>query len=178
MEPAIRKDAEGNEVVDPSITDEQVLADGGTIVPAEQDDVEIAEKDDPKPVSDRDLMMENLAEKRKKQHAGLPTDQDQEEEEEIPTDIGDDAEDLAGKEMVELKVNGQVVHKTQAEVDAAGGIVAIQKNLAGDMKLAQAAEGQKQLEKDRGRVDQVISENDKLSKELTTKDQLLQHPAP
>lgn len=43
------------------------------------------------------------------------------------------------EELVELKVNGQQVFKTAQEVEDAGGIPAIQKQLSGEMKLQAAA---------------------------------------
>jgi len=98
------------------------------------------------PVSERDQLMQSMSEKRRRQNAGLSI----EPEDIIENDSNSEGSaDPIEDEMITLKINGQEIIKTKEEVDAAGGIVAIQKSLSGDMKLAQASQERKQLEQDR-----------------------------
>jgi len=115
------------------------------------------------PVSDRDQMMKELAEKRRKQMADTLTDQEDEGEEgDLPAGDQNDT----GDELVVLKVNGQEIKKTRQEVDEAGGVAALQKQISGDIKLAQAAEERKRLEQERADLNKVIVENKQLRTEL------------
>jgi len=97
-------------------------------------------------VSERDQIMQSMSEKRRRQNAGLSFEsEDIIENDSTPGDLIEPIEN----EMITLKVNGQDIVKTKEEVDAAGGIVAIQKSLSGDMKLAQASMERKKLDQER-----------------------------
>ena len=108
------------------------------------------------PVSPRDQLMADLGERRRQEHAEESTDQDEGEED--PPEVVD--------EMVDLKVNGEIIQRPQSEVDAAGGVAAIQKDISGDMKLAQAAEAQKLLDQNKEFVQNVVNENQQLKTEV------------
>jgi hypothetical protein len=169
---AIQKDADGNVIEPGTKTDEEVIAEGGTIETApEVNDDEVIDDEVDKPLlSDSDQMRKDLAEKSRRHPKEEPTDDNPDNPGELDPEA---AEVAADEEMVTLKVNGQDIQKTQAEVDAAGGVAAIQKSLAGDMKLAQAAEEKKKLEQDREEIREVIGENKQLKGQIAELTELL-----
>jgi len=65
------------------------------------------------------------------------TEQEETEQEEDETEQ---------EEMVEIKVDGEVERVKQSEVDAAGGVRALQKERAADKRLQEAAKRQKELD--------------------------------
>jgi hypothetical protein len=111
-------------------------------------------------------MMTDMAKKRRKQNAGEPTDQDDPDANDDDPDTGDDAKPDLSKVMVDLKVNGENIQRSQTEVDAAGGVAAIQKSISGELKLQQAAQERKDLDRDREKVQQVLGENTLLRNEM------------
>jgi len=84
---------------------------------------------------ERDLVADSVAEKVRAQRDALEKDEEPEEPVEDPD------------ELIDLHVNGEVIQKTRAEVDAGGGVVEMQKSLTADMRLEQAAEERKALMK-------------------------------
>jgi hypothetical protein len=99
----------------------------------------------------RDEMLESLAKKRKEELEQLSAEETQEEpEEEIEEP---EAQEEPGEqepeepEYVDLNVYGQIIRKTKAEVDAAGGVVALQKTLAADKKFEEVAKERAELER-------------------------------
>ena len=111
-------------------------------------------------LSDREQIMADMA-RRQREKRGTPPI----EEDELDDDHADDLP--PDQTMVTLKVNGKEVQKTQAEVDAAGGIAAIQKSLSGDEKLALAAQQQKELDQEKQRIKQIEADNAQLRTEFT-----------
>lgn len=166
MKTAIQKDAEGNVIETGTKSDEEVLAEGGTVETVEEGADDVDELDADKPVSERDQVMAGIAEKRRLQNAGEPTDQDDPDANDDDLDTGDDADPDLSEVMVDLKVNGENIQRSQAEVDAAGGVAAIQKSISGELKLQQAAKERKDLDRDREKVQQVIGENTQLKNEI------------
>lgn len=161
MKTAIQKDAEGNVIEVGTKSDEEVLAEGGTIEEIEVDEEEEDEVVEA-PVSERDQVMATVAEKRRKQNETDPDSQDENDDE---SGTADDVVPPADQ-MVDLKVNGETVQRTQVEVDAAGGVAAIQKSISGEMKLEQAAEAQKKVDREREEVRVVIGENIQLKQDI------------
>jgi len=95
----------------------------------------------------RDTIMDQLAKKRfadlAAENAGqqeAPENEEQEEPEETADVIVEEE-----PEFVDLNIYGENVRKTKAEVDAAGGVVAMQKTLAADKKFAEVAKEREEL---------------------------------
>ena len=85
----------------------------------------------------------------------IPEDDDEEDDEsfegELDTD-GDETPEEADEpepdeDMVEIKVDGEVEKVKQSEVDAAGGVRALQKERAADKRLQEAARRARELER-------------------------------
>lgn len=91
------------------------------------------------PVSRRDQVMAELAERRRVEAAG-----------ETPED--EPADETPVVEMVALKVDGQEVLKSRSEVEDAGGVAAIQKHLSAERRLAIAAQERKSIEAERAKL--------------------------
>lgn len=90
-----------------------------------------------KPVSQRDQVFAAAAAKRREEELGAADDAPEPETGDTPP-----AED----DMVELKVDGEVIKKTRQEVEDAGGVAAIQKHLTVERRMAIQAEERKRLE--------------------------------
>lgn len=128
---------------------EEVIAGEG-----DDDSSDVESDDTTEFVSDRDQMMQSLAERRRQQMKEITSSNDEDIHDEDVSQDGNDLESAVEKEeTVTLKVNGQEIVKTKEEVDAAGGVAAIQKSLSGDMKLAQAAEERKRLDQERAELE-------------------------
>jgi hypothetical protein len=92
---------------------------------------------------ERDSIINDLAARQRESRDKIvETDEDPEEVSE-PKEVVDEE---PADELVMLKVNGREIFKPQSEVDAAGGIAALQKTISGDMKLKEAAEEKKQIQ--------------------------------
>ena len=61
-------------------------------------------------------------------------------------------------ELVPLKVSGRTIYRTQQQIDDAGGVAAIQKSIAGDIKLQDAANREKELYQREQEVQQKLRE--------------------
>ena len=97
----------------------------------------------------RDVVADEIAEKVKAER----------EVEEVVETIEEEPEEepeIKPETNVELKVDGEVVIKTQEEVDAAGGVAEIQKSLTADKRLQQASEERQRInaEREQLRLDQ------------------------
>ncbi len=94
-----------------------------------------------KPQLARDSVIDELAKKRQEEiqeELG-----EKEKADEAPTESRVTGAD---PEMVELKVNGETIHRSQEEVDQEGGVAALQKKIAGEQRLEQAAHERKRLD--------------------------------
>jgi len=118
--------------------------DNNLTLDTDQDDSQNADEESA-PVSERDQIIQSMSEKRRRQNAGLSIEPENINEN---ASISEDPVEPVVDEVITLKVNGQDIVKTKEEVDAAGGIVAIQKSLSGDMRLAQAAKDRVKLNQD------------------------------
>lgn len=110
-------------------------------VVAEVEDVEEVEEETTQETEeskqlDRDLMLENIADKIKASREQNETIAEELEEEvvELEKELDD-----AVEEMVTLKVDGEAIQKTAEEVEAAGGVIAYQMTLAADKRFKEAA---------------------------------------
>lgn len=89
-----------------------------------------------KPVSPRDQAMLDILEKRKAELAPEP----------VESTAGVDETTVKVEDhLVELKVNGRQVWKSKQEVEDAGGVAAIQKQLAAEDNMAQSSRERQQL---------------------------------
>jgi len=100
----------------------------------------------------RDTVMDSIV-KRRKEELGRD---EPEEPEEQPA-------------MVDLKVNGQVIQKPREEVEAEGGVAAIQKRIAAEQRLEQAAKERREIEEARAKQRQYEAELSRREQELTRK---------
>ncbi len=96
---------------------------------------------------DRDQVMDELAKKRRdeleSEVEGLE-EVDEQLEEEVDTVEEELQEDP--DETIDINVNGRIIKKTKAEVEASGGVVALQKTLAADQMFQQVASERRELE--------------------------------
>ena len=135
------------------------------------------EEEAEEPISDRDQSLKEIWAKKKKlnqrEHEGVeePDENPEPEEaeaEEVDTENAtpDETEADSNDEMVELKVNGQIIYRSKQEVEDAGGVAAIQKSIAGDIKLAQAAEERKRFETRERELNQRLAQTAARNAEL------------
>jgi len=134
----IQKDVEQQPATDQPATDQPTDKQTETnLENGDQGDSETRQK------SPHDEMMDMLAEKRsqaikKEQDDIVDFDEDNNDDGGFDTD-----QDPEPDEMVTLKVNGEEIQRTREEVDEAGGVVAIQQQISGDLKLKEAARQRK-----------------------------------
>jgi hypothetical protein len=113
-----------------------------------------AEGLDEKPRLQRDAAMEEMVAKRREQakreaqeSAREFGEADTEEPGEDDTPDGEPAGQTdTDPEMVDLKVDGKIIRKPKAEVEAEGGVAEVQKRIAVETRMAQAAEERRRLE--------------------------------
>lgn len=161
------------------VASEAVKADGLEIPTSEEAIAQEGLETREKPILERDVLMKEMVAKRSRQHQGLEavpkSDQDIGEEEVIPpVDVkGEEippvvetppVETPPAEQMVDIVVDGQTIQRTQAQVDEAGGTASIQKQLAGDFRLKEASERNKQVDEREREVDRKTIA---LQKEMT-----------
>lgn len=100
-----------------------------------------------KPVSPRDQAMQEILDKRKAELAPEPAEETTAGVDETTVKVED--------QLVELKVNGRQVWKSKQEVEDAGGIAAIQKRLAAEDIMAQAAREKQELAQQKAELERL-----------------------
>lgn len=126
----------------------------------DSEDVEQDEEEEKEPVVlERDRMIKEMAEKRRREREG--SEEEQEEEEDDESGEPDDDED---EEILNLKVDGEIIPMPKREVEARGGVAEVQKVLAAEKRLHQASIQRKQLEQaaaEQKRKEQALMERER-----------------
>lgn len=112
-----------------------------------------------KPVLARDAAMEQMA-KRRSEEVSREAGQKHEEvtdsfsgvDENADNHVDTDSLHDVPNELIELKVDGEIIRKPKAEVDAEGGVAVVQKRLALETRLAKAAEERKAIEREKAEI--------------------------
>lgn len=98
----------------------------------------------------RDAMLDSIAKQVADERQSEQDEPEDMEPEENNEGVDNESEeDDEPEELVELKVDGEVVQKTQAEIDELGGQAEVQKSLTADRRLQQAAQERQQLAQQR-----------------------------
>lgn len=130
-----------------------------------EDAEETESKDAEKPVLERDRLMEELSRKRReeKQREATQEESDKNEKSEKSDESDDD------DEMIDLKVDGEIIKKTKKEVQENGGVAQMQKALSAEKRLHEATIAKRQAEELRQKQLQRERELERREKELRAK---------
>jgi hypothetical protein len=104
----------------------------------EQEQMDVEETTQEEPTMERDSVIDAIAKRVSEKRSSTTEEPPEEVVPEVEEDEPADQED-AEQEDVELIVYGKKIYKTRAEVDAAGGVVAMQTKLAADQRFREAA---------------------------------------
>jgi len=131
-------------------------------------DEEIVEDQDEEPKLHRDTVLESMYANRKAQIREQDVDPAMLEAEanEDEDDQGDPDPVESQPVMVDLKVDGEVIQRSQKEVDDAGGVANLQKKLSGEARLKKAAQ-------ERTELDLLKRRNNEFAEELKLREENL-----
>lgn len=126
--------------------------------------------------SARDIMMDDMVKKRREEARGEIDESTRVYGEEAREE--DETEQPADEpQMVDLKVDGQIIQKPKSEVDAEGGVAEMQKKIAVETRMSQAAEERRRLEHMQHQQRQREQELTQREQELNARAQRMQQLA-